>query len=50
MDLLFNYNKTKKTTFIIVTHDIELAAKCDIQIQLIDGKIAKTTQKKGGIK
>lgn len=51
-DLLFRYNKENGTTLIIVTHDPELAAKCDIEIQIKDGKIssinentAKTTKR-----
>jgi putative ABC transport system ATP-binding protein len=39
IDLLFELNKTMGCTLIIVTHDHELAAKCQIQIQLKDGKI-----------
>lgn len=39
IDLLFDLNKTMGSTLIIVTHDHELAAKCQIQIQLKDGKI-----------
>ncbi|RYF29022.1 MAG: ABC transporter ATP-binding protein [Chloroflexi bacterium] len=38
-DLLFGYNKKNGTTLIIVTHDPELAAKCDIEIRIKDGKI-----------
>ncbi len=38
-DMLFGYNKDKGVTLIIVTHDDELAAKCDIQIRIKDGKI-----------
>jgi putative ABC transport system ATP-binding protein len=37
--LLFGYNKKHGVTLIIVTHDPELAAKCDIQIKIKDGKI-----------
>ncbi len=37
--LLFSYNKQKAATLIIVTHDEELASKCDIQISLKDGRI-----------
>lgn len=38
-DLLFDYNKNRGTTLIIVTHDEELAAKTDIQIFIKDGKV-----------
>ena len=38
-DLLFNYNKTNGVTLIIVTHDPDLAKRCDIQIHIKDGKI-----------
>jgi putative ABC transport system ATP-binding protein len=37
--LLFNYNKKNKVTLVIVTHDSELASKCDIEIHLKDGRI-----------
>jgi putative ABC transport system ATP-binding protein len=39
--LLFQYNKKNGTTLIIVTHDIDLAKKCDMQIYIKDGKIQK---------
>lgn len=38
-DLLFGLNKQSGSTLIIVTHDSDLAAKCDIQIYIKDGKI-----------
>ena len=38
-ELLFGYNREQGVTLIIVTHDDELAAKCDIQIKIKDGKI-----------
>lgn len=38
-DLLFNHNKSQGTTLIIVTHDEELARKCDMQIHIKDGQI-----------
>jgi putative ABC transport system ATP-binding protein len=37
--LLFDYNKQNGTTLIIVTHDPELAAKCDIKIHIKDGQV-----------
>ncbi|MEY8445096.1 ABC transporter ATP-binding protein [Enterococcus ratti] len=39
--LLFQLNKEKRITLIIVTHDPELAARCDRQIQISDGQIIK---------
>ena len=38
-DLLFGLNKQGGSTLIIVTHDSDLAGKCDIQIYIKDGKI-----------
>lgn len=38
-DLLFSYNKNKGATLIIVTHDADLGAKCDIIIHIKDGEI-----------
>jgi putative ABC transport system ATP-binding protein len=37
--LLFSINKKLKSTLIIVTHDEDLSSKCDMKIQLVDGKI-----------
>jgi putative ABC transport system ATP-binding protein len=45
--LLFGLNKQGGSTLIIVTHDEELAAKCDIQIYVKDGKIDRA---KGQVK
>lgn len=41
-DLLFTFNKKLGCTLVIVTHDEELAAKCDVQIHMKDGKIVDT--------
>ena len=38
-NLLLNYSKKKKIGLIIVTHNMNLAKKCDKIIKLIDGKI-----------
>lgn len=38
-ELLFNYNKQKGATLIVVTHDDDLAKKCDYQIRIKDGQI-----------
>lgn len=42
--LLFGYCKKAGATLIVVTHDPELAAKCDMQIKIKDGKIESITQ------
>ena len=41
--LLFDYNRKQKTTLIIVTHDIDIAKKCDMVIHIKDGKVASVT-------
>lgn len=38
-DLLFNYQKKNRATLIIVTHDEELASRCNTVIKIKDGKI-----------
>lgn len=49
-NLLFSYTKDKGTTLIIVTHDPELAAKCDIQVRIKDGKIESVSEAKKSVK
>ncbi len=39
-ETLFALNREKGITLIVVTHDEELAARCDRQIVLRDGRIA----------
>ncbi|MGB4767721.1 MAG: ABC transporter ATP-binding protein [Candidatus Saccharimonas sp.] len=39
--LLFRYNKEKGTTLIIVTHDIDLAKQCDMQVFVKDGRVVR---------
>lgn len=46
--LLFAYNRIGKITLVIVTHDPDLGAKCDMQIHIKDGKIEAINTKKGG--
>jgi putative ABC transport system ATP-binding protein len=45
-DLLFGYNKKHGTTLIIVTHDHDLAEKCDMQIYIKDGKVTDIKESK----
>ena len=37
--LLREFNREQRTAFLIVTHDPRLAARCDRQIELVDGRI-----------
>jgi putative ABC transport system ATP-binding protein len=41
MDLLFGLNKKLGCTLIVVTHDDELAAQCQKQIYMKDGKVSR---------
>lgn len=47
-DMLFDLNKKLNSTLVIVTHDDDLAAQCEYQLRLKDGKIEafKTPSKK----
>ena len=47
-ELLFNYNKQEGATLIVVTHDVDLAKKCDYQILIKDGKIKGSNIPKEG--
>ena len=44
--LLFGLNKQGGSTLVIVTHDEDLAKKCDIKIYVKDGKINKIVEGK----
>lgn len=46
--LLFNHAKKQGATLIVVTHDLDLAAKCDFRVYIKDGVIAtsQTTAKR----
>lgn len=44
-DMLFGYNRDNGVTLIIVTHDKELAEKCDILINIKDGRIESIIDK-----
>ncbi|HEY0965449.1 MAG TPA: ABC transporter ATP-binding protein [Candidatus Saccharimonadales bacterium] len=47
-ELLFSYSKENDATLVVVTHDDDLAKKCDIQIVIKDGQIIEMTEKKKG--
>jgi len=42
-DLIFDLNKSQQTTLVLVTHDPELAQKCDRIIRIKNGKIDSDT-------
>ncbi|HRF28794.1 MAG TPA: ABC transporter ATP-binding protein [Candidatus Saccharibacteria bacterium] len=54
--LLFEFNKQLGSTLVVVTHDADLAKKCDMQIHIKDGSITrietakKNVPAKGGAK
>jgi putative ABC transport system ATP-binding protein len=39
MDLMFDMTRDNGTTLLLVTHDATLAGKCDIKVNIRDGKI-----------
>jgi putative ABC transport system ATP-binding protein len=41
-DILFGLNRDAGITLIVVTHDVELAARCDRQVQIKDGLVVPT--------
>lgn len=49
-DLLFSYQRAKGATLIIVTHDDDLASRCDRQVYVKDGKIIRDEAAKGANK
>jgi len=39
IDLMFDMTRKHGTTLVLVTHDAQLAARCDVKISIRDGKI-----------
>lgn len=46
MDLLFGLRDRHGCTLILVTHSLELAARCDRTIRLVDGRLESDTRRK----
>lgn len=42
-DLLFDYQKKNKATLMIVTHDEELAARCEMIVRIKDGQVVEVS-------
>jgi lipoprotein-releasing system ATP-binding protein len=40
-DLLLEMNQTENVSLVVVTHDLDLAAKLDRQYKLVDGKLVQ---------
>jgi putative ABC transport system ATP-binding protein len=47
-ELLFNLNQEAGTTLVLVTHDLELAARTNRMIRLKGGQLVTTTENNGG--
>jgi len=45
IDLLFDVNRARQTTLVLVTHDRELAAKADVQIVMRDGAVVERIER-----
>lgn len=45
-ELIFELNKAKKTTFLIATHNRELAERCDRELEIVDGKTVEKSKDK----
>lgn len=45
IQLLFDLNKQNKSTLVVVTHDHDLAARCDMQISVKDGQVVSVKTK-----
>ncbi|MFH1687643.1 MAG: ABC transporter ATP-binding protein [bacterium] len=43
-DLLFHLNQERNVTFLIATHNQELAQRCDRNLQIVDGKVRELSQ------
>jgi lipoprotein-releasing system ATP-binding protein len=41
--LMREFNRERQTTFLVVTHDTRLAARCDRVLELVDGRIVRDT-------
>lgn len=44
-DLLFELSDSNNTSFLVATHNRELADKCDVEFRLVEGKLAVDTDR-----
>lgn len=40
-ELMRRFNRELNTSFLVVTHDLRIAAQCDREIEIVDGKIVR---------
>jgi putative ABC transport system ATP-binding protein len=45
IDMLFDANRSRRTTLVLVTHDRELAARADVQLIMRDGRIVERVER-----
>lgn len=48
-ELLFELNKSNQTTFMIATHNRELAGRCHRELELVDGRTVERTKNRDEI-
>ena len=48
IDLLMDVNRTDGRTLVLVTHDVELAARADRLVRLCDGRIVDDVGRAAG--
>jgi putative ABC transport system ATP-binding protein len=39
IDLMFELRRRRNATLLLITHDLELAARCDRTVRMLDGRI-----------
>jgi lipoprotein-releasing system ATP-binding protein len=44
-ELMFQLNEANATTFLVATHNRELADRCDLEFQLVEGRLAQTVNR-----
>lgn len=44
IDLMFSFHQERRTTMVLVTHDAGLAARCDLILEMADGRILRESK------
>jgi len=45
MDLMFELNRERGSTLVLVTHDPEIAARARRRVRMLDGRIAEDVRR-----